>query len=303
MQHRRFRRLLLASCSGLAMAFATGHADAASITVGYTYTLNGGPLQSDSQTSATAVDLSPYDSDSPGNSIFGHEYGYEQGWFGTRSSGTGNFTKTGSSLWSDTITNIWGAPTAVTLNFLVDNGEVGVGMPGTTGSFSAGVAAEIKLDGVAVFSSTADMAIDNGGTPTFNTTGTVLNPGGESLSDGSGYYSWGPYEGSIYLGLLDVSESVTVEYLLTSYANGSLPDCGSSGYGYGGYGYGYGAADSGIDCYLGNSIGRIGDPLSIEGEGPSQFDIQTPEPASAAMLGAGLAALAFRRRKSASAMA
>jgi hypothetical protein len=296
MRDNRFRRLLLGSCSGLALAFAAGHAEAVSITVGYTYTVNGGSLQSDSQVSSSFVDLTPYEEDGNGNGIFGHDYGYEQGWFGTRSSGTGNFTKTGSSLWSDTITNTWGAPTAITVNFLVDNGEVGVSMPNTPGSYSAGVAAEIKVDGNVLFSSTADMSITDGGMPTFNTTGTVLNPGGESLSEGSGSYSWAPYSGSIFLGLLDVDESFTVEYLLTSYANGSLPDCGTGGGGYG-YGYGYGPTDSGVSCYLGQSVGRIGDPLNIETNGPNQFDVATPEPASAAMLGAGLAALAFRRRR------
>jgi len=52
-----------------------------------------------------------------------------------------------------------------------------------------------------------------------------------------------------------------------------------------------GGGSSGCDT----ALARIGDPYTISA--PAPFGVQTPEPASAALFGAGLSALAFMRKR------
>ena len=175
-------------------------------------------------------------------------------------------------------------------------------MPEAAGAYFASILAEIKVEGSTVFSSAAEMSMSDGGTPVLTTAGTVLNPGAEVLNPGSGSYNWDSYLGTISLGTLAPGDSLNVAYLLASYTSGILAGCGG-GEGYGGYGgeNGYGGY-GGLSCSNGYAEARIGDPIQISG---SQFQLNstvaTPEPASMAVLGAGLAALAFRRRRAAKA--
>lgn len=302
------RGALLATCSGLAMAIAVPRAEAASVVVNYDYSAGAtGPSTGIfSQSSPTGLDVLPSDTGPDGSSIFGHHYGYDNGVFGTRSSGSGNFEKLGDVLWSNTYTNQSATPQAMTGSFLIDSGTVTMSMPDTTGSVYAVIFAQIEVNDELKFLSAAEMDMSDGGTPSFQTAGTVLNPGGQSLSPGFGSYSWGSYLGTVDLGTLAPGQSVTVEYLLASYVIGSLAGCGG-GYGdYGGLTVGngdYGGYGGGLNCGSSYGEARIGDPFNVP-EGGSQFtvnfsEVTTPEPASALVLGAGLAALAFRRRRQA----
>jgi hypothetical protein len=281
------RGVLLATCSGFAIAIAAPAVQAApTVAVSYTYTLGGSPI-SFSDSSGTSVSIYPSDFDGQ-NSISGAHWGSVNGVFGTRSTGNGTYENTGSSSWTDTFTNTGPAPVSLVASFLIEQGQVSVSST-YGGMVSAGVSAVINVNGSPVFSSFADMSVVDGGLATLVKTGTDLAPGAESLGTGGGSYYWGTYVGSIDLGLVAPNASVNIDYILASYANSTAGcDIGDSG------GYGY--------CPT--STGRIGDPINIgqSSEVAFQFsEVAVPEPGSMALLGAGLAGLAMRRRRAAKA--
>lgn len=294
------RGALLATCSGLALAIAAARADAATVSATYQYTLNSGPVFSDSASDGSVVDLLP--SDYVGNSnIFGHHYAYDNGNFGTRSSGSGTYAKSGTASWSSTFTNSGTMAVALSAAFLIDAGDVSVSLFGT-GTVTAGVLGEIKVDGNTLFATSVAMESVDGGTATLATTGTALPVNSQALTTGYGFYGWDQYLSTIDLGLVDPGQTVTIDYILASYATSSIAICEGGGYGYGGEGYGgYGGYGS---CDSASSMGRIGDPVQLSAANHfvlTASEVATPEPASAAVLGAGLAALAFRRRRAAQA--
>lgn len=309
------RATLLATCSGLALAIAAPRADAAPLVgVTWQYVIEGGAA-SDSFSATDPVELDQFPSMGAGNSsIFGHHYAYDNGSFGTGSYGSGNFNKSGTASWSNSFTNTGTTAISLVASFLIENGSVYIENYGP-GTVTAGVSAEIKVDGNAVFTSAVDMEVVDGGTAQLTQTGALLESPFESLNNGYGNYSWGATLGTLNLGLLAPSQTVTVDYVLASYVTSNITTCGGGGYGYtsgldngyGGDGYGgdgYGGDGyGGESCYYANATARIGDPIEVQGPAfvVSMNEVSTPEPASAAVLGAGLAALAFRRRRAAKA--
>ncbi|MBS0638451.1 MAG: PEP-CTERM sorting domain-containing protein [Proteobacteria bacterium] len=158
-----------------------------------------------------------------------------------------------------------------------------------------------------------------GSSPIFQETGASglnLNPGGLSTGINFGTYAWDSYASSISLGTLLAGQSVIIDYVIGSSADGTTtpgfsPGCGY-GYGYGGECYGgpiftafnnvcagesliFDGCGSGFYA-LGSAIGRFGDPLNF-GDTASIALVPVPEPASMGVLGAGVAGLAFMRRR------
>lgn len=302
------RLRLLASCSLVAVSLAIAPATlraAPTLTTSATYSLDGGASTTLSDgPSPTFVDILPSVGNS-NSSIFGHSYAYEGGYFGSRSSGNGVYSIDSFARYQNTITNTTGIAAQFIGTFVIDNGEVGATMfSGATGFQKGAYSAEIKVNNAVVFTSSADITVTDGGLAVFTSAGTALNPGGESLSVGSGTYAWNPYTGTLDLGVLAPNETVEIDYRLTSLAIGSMTGCSTGDNGYGGYGYGGYVAlnDAGLFCGNDNAIGRIGDPINIGAPGDTvgfafESQVATPEPASMAILGAGLAGLAFMRKR------
>ena len=295
----RTRVLLLAGCSGLAVLAAAGAPARAqtSISASSVWTAGGIPgLESQSTPAFPAPNILPSASDLSGDSIFGHVYGDPTGgnFFGSRSSGQGNFTITGTLDYRTTFANTTGAVINPVLGFTIDGGDLGVNLPTGATSASASLTAIIteSVNGgpaTPLFSYESVMNItDPAADPAFTESGAVFNSAGATLGAGNGDYSWSPYSGSLALASLNPGDSIVLDYTLVSNASG-VGACSSGGIATASIvGYGSSPCDT--------AVARIGDPNQVTANSPLGISL-VPEPASAVVLGAGLASLAFMRRR------
>jgi hypothetical protein len=300
---RYVRALLLAGCSGLAVMALAGPPAQAQTSVSATSTWTVGPTpgnQSEATPAFPSPDISPSASDGSGDSIFGHVYGYPNGgnFFGSRSSGQGNFGITGTLDYKTTFINTTGGVINPALAFVIDGGDLQVTLPTGSGTLADASLTAVITESInggpttSLFSYASVMLATNpAANPSFTETGAIFNPAGATLSAGQGDYSWAAYNGDVSLGALNPGDSVLLDYTLVSSANGIGTCTGGGG------GYGVAAITSVTGIGGGGScdtaLARIGDPFTVNGASP--FDL--PEPASAAGLGAGLAGLAFMRKR------
>ncbi|WP_062059356.1 PEP-CTERM sorting domain-containing protein [Cellvibrio sp. OA-2007] len=192
-----------------------------------------------------------------------------------------------SVLHTATITNDTGTGQNIDFSFLILSGELGLGYSDTYSDGStliqSGYSADIRVNGTSLWDSSASLTAVNDwwNGQSLTTNGTTLG----ALSGDGVTYQWGSYAGVLNLGYLAAGASLTLEYQLNTYVNQYLADAG----------------------YAHTPEARFDDPFGF-GSTPI-FDASNfvttssgapstvPEPANTLLLGAGLAALAFRRRK------
>lgn len=180
----------------------------------------------------------------------------------------------------------------IDFSFLINAGEIDHGSSSIYNSSSdyvrSGYIADISVNGSSLWQSAGESQAHLGG---FNLalSGASLNGtvGDDTWLNGpAGTYKWGDYASSTSIGFLNPGQSLTLTYSLTAYVNEHFEQ---EGYAY-------------------TPKASIGDPFGFNGTpvfAASNFitspadnnSTKVPEPANTLLLGAGLAALAFRRRK------
>jgi len=209
--------------------------------------------------------------------------------------GGGAITVGASALWTDTFNFVSGP---ATFDFFIPGAAIGFesnNVPGLSGSFLV----DILLNGSSIFSAGAALAMNpnspNGaspsvatdllltqtGTPLTSTFATNIAPSfGTPIGVGSAGYRFGPYSGSLALSPLVGMN--TIEYSMQAMVSGSRGET--------------------------SAIASIGDPLSLSQQPfgatltvAHAHAVSVPEPTTLSLLGAGLLAIGFGRRRRVSA--
>ena len=230
--------------------------------------------------------------------------GNDSGWMYSRSSGTNTFTASSNIQQVVDFVNVSPFAQSYSFDFTINQGSLSSYLYNTGSGYSITTSNQvsIKLNGIEIFSSEATLTTNDSGS-SLTTNGTVLG----SYTAGSDFYSWSPFSGTLDLGIFGVGESFTLEYdiftLATSNGVGSAEICVG---GYGDYGYGDGGEFGGEGyCYTEDATSarsQFGDPnglssMPIDDTTVTGKQASVSEDASFLLFGAGLAGLAFSRRR------
>jgi hypothetical protein len=307
----------------LALCGAPLAAQAATISLTASYSLNGGGVQ-DGLTAPGASfsgDLPPYPTSSGSDfylfeqqgisNAFFHTYGFVSNptYFGARASGEGQWTAGTSANYSTVFTNNGTTAIPLSLSFMVDAGDVGLFGSGTG---MAELLLRVRVNGTDVARDQTTIVTDaNGTTCTENDLGTSL--AGYATCGGNANANQVFANGGLFtvsLGLLGVGQTFDIDYDIIATTSGTFSggavNCNFES-GYGGYEGGeptlQAVSEGNSFCPTFNGIARSGDPfnLPINDNAPSiNFDpsLNVPIPGTLALVGlAGAVGLASKRRR------
>jgi hypothetical protein len=220
----------LATACGLSMLLiGAAHADT-QVSATASYTLGGGSTyylaDPASGTSSGSVDVLSFPNDYLTNSSTGiHTYGGPDGNFGSRSSGYGYYDVTGLFTLTQSVTNTAATAQHAIFNFYITPGllqnDVRSDLSRNSAYYvAAGIQFDIKRDGSSVWNSGATLSTNASGT-TYTQTGTnIYTQTGVTMYDvGGGHYS-------VDLGVVNAGQSISLQYKLSTFANGNAPGYG-----------------------------------------------------------------------------
>ena len=260
-------------------------------------------MQADTQTNYVNVYSSAFDT--AGSGGYSTAAGNDSGWMYSSAGGSNTFLSTSNIQQVVNFTNTSAFAQSYAFDFTINFGSLTASnyAPTGLGEFvTASNKVSIKLNGVEIFNSEATLTTDDTGTSSLTTVGTVLG----TYSAGSDYYSWSPFSDTLDLGVFGVGESFTLEYDIFTFANSNgSPNASCGGYGfYGDYGYGVDIIAFGGEgfCDRTSAYAQFGDPNGLSSTPINSSTVTSqpasvPEESSFLLFGAGLAGLAFSRRR------
>ncbi len=292
--------LVLAS----ALLLGTTQAHALLITAEATTRIGADPALTDtaSGSGSPPIEATSYSSDGIFES-WASTAGDDTGWMYAQSLGSGSFQANTTLIQSETFTNPLSVPALYTFDFNVSPGSLLVSnweplLPDEI--VWAGYSASILVNGTTLWSSAAELLMDENGV-TFNSMGEVLG----SYTPGSVEYSWSDYNDTLFLGVFAPGETLTVEYLIQTFAVGTTDiatDCGLALEDGGFIRDGFENEDGAFTCGNGFASARFGDPtginvMPINNSTVNATPVPVSEPATALLMLAGLAGAGMMRRR------